>query len=69
MQFGRFIVLCFFIAFSSLLIEFRPGILVMARVLPHTNGGEVSPCAESAERLPLSVPMGCGTYRFVQLRT
>ena len=60
---------CFFISCSSLLIRFRPGIMTSARVLPPTNGGGVSPCAESAQRSPLTVPIGSGTYGFVRLRT
>jgi len=59
----------FFISLSSLLIGFRPSIMASARVLPPTNGGRVSPCAESLERSPLRVPIGCGPYGFVRLRT
>jgi len=43
--------------------------MASARVLPPTNGGGVSLCVESAERSPLSVPIGCGSYGFVRLRT
>jgi len=59
----------FFISFSSLSIIFRPGIMASARDLPPTSGGGVSPYAESAKRLPLNVPIGCGTYGFVRLHT
>jgi hypothetical protein len=59
---------CFFISFSSRLIRFRPRIMVSGQVLQPTNRGGVSLCTESAERSPLSVPIGCGTHGFVRLR-
>jgi len=75
---------CSFLLFSSLLFtslllyfftsfDLGPVQMASARVFTtsgdKSNGGEVSPCAGSAERLPSAVLIGCGTYGFVCLRT
>jgi len=43
--------------------------MASARVLPPTNGGGVSLCARSANRLPCAVLIGRGTHWFVRIRT
>ena len=67
-QFGSYIVLCFIISVSSRLNGFSPVYMASALVLPLANVGGVSPFPGSAERSPLSVLIGCGTYGFVLLR-
>ena len=53
--------------FSSL--DLGPVQMASARVLPPTNGGGVSPCAGSANRLPCAVLIGKGTYWLVPIRS
>jgi hypothetical protein len=68
-QFGRFIVLYFFVSFVSLLIGFWPGIMSSAWVSLLADGGGDSLCTASAERSPLSIVIGCGSFGFIPLRT